>query len=305
MEFSVRVRAPAKINLHLEVLRKRQDGFHDLSSLFQTMDLHDDIVISSLKIQDTTEIFGDFDCPPDKTTIWKAVSLFRRATGMEQGISISVTKRIPAGAGLGGGSSDAAAVLLALDAIFGHPLDHASLSLLASAIGSDVPFFLSGGAALVSGRGEYIEPIHPRDDFGIVLIYPGFPVSTAWAYSLWDRMLGLTRSEPTLSSIDLVRIYDKDPILWSFSNSFLRVVQMEHPPIANLIQLLRESGARFASMSGSGSSLFGIFPSRDAASSGADTVREAILSMATDLSSSRMLVTACSPLVSTSELAYH
>ncbi|MDP2815430.1 MAG: 4-(cytidine 5'-diphospho)-2-C-methyl-D-erythritol kinase, partial [Rectinemataceae bacterium] len=205
------MRASAKINLHLEVFHKRPDGFHDLSSLFQAVDLYDDIYVRSLKEQETIEIFGDFDCPPENTTIWKAVSLFRKASGIRQGISICVEKRIPAGAGLGGGSSDAASVLRALNEANGRCLAPEVLSSLAASVGSDVPFFLSGGSALASGRGERLAETPSRTDFSVVVVFPGFPVSTAWAYSKLDEHSAHADPAHALEPSELTRIYSQPP----------------------------------------------------------------------------------------------
>ncbi len=306
MEFSVRVRAPAKINLHLEVFGKRSDGFHDLSSLFQAVDLYDDISVRSLKEQDTIEISGDFDCPPEKTTVCKAVELFRRATGTRQGVSVQVIKRIPAEAGLGGGSSDAASVLMALNATIVPGLSPEILAKIASDIGSDVPFFLGGGAAIVGGRGELLTPIVPRTDFVAVLVFPGFGVGTAWAYGQLDKKAGQSNPAIALTHETIDANYRRAPSFWDFSNSFQAIVDECHPAIGRICGELRKSGAAFAAMSGSGSSVFGIFMTMRAAREAASSLSDRIADLTgTGADPARILVAVCCPLASPPDLAYH
>ena len=259
MAASVRVAAPAKVNLHLRVYGRRGDGFHGLLSLFQAVSLCDDIVVRSLKATDSIRIEGDFDCPPEDTTVYKAALAFRRLTGKAGGIAIEVAKAVPAGAGLGGGSSDAAAVLRALSALFDAELGTEALARLGSEIGSDVPFFFSGGCALVSGRGEKVEAVASRGDLAMVIHFPGFPVSSADAYRLLDRMRPVDTLEADLSPDELRRAYFHEPAEWPFINSFAPWIEAEHPAIALARKRLLDQGASFAAMTGSGSCVFGIF----------------------------------------------
>ena len=255
----VRVQAAAKLNLHLRVYSRRKDGYHGLLSLFQAVSLADSLVIRSLKESDTIEIDGDFDCAARQTTIYKAVLAYRESSRIAQGLSISVEKRIPAGAGLGGGSSDAAATLVGLEALLNGGLSPSKLSELGASIGSDVPFFLSAEAAIVSGRGERVEAIEPRLDYSFAVVFPGFPVSTAWAYALLDRMRPDDSSEPDPSPQKLVEAYGNDIRSWPFANSFEPLVGAERPQILRVKEALLSLGASFAAMSGSGSSIFGVF----------------------------------------------
>ncbi len=259
MAESVRARAAAKVNLHLRVYGRRNDGYHAILSLFQAVSLADSIVIRSLKESDTIEITGDFDCPPEATTVYKAAMAYREASGIGTGLSIVVDKRIPAGAGLGGGSSDAAAVLGGLEALLSGGLGREKLSELGAAIGSDVPFFLGANAALVSGRGELVRPIAARSDFSLLLVYPGFAVGTAGAYSLLDRSRPDDSAEPDPSPERLLEAYRGDIGAWPFHNSFEPFIGASKPRILEAKALLLESGAAFAAMSGSGSSVFGAF----------------------------------------------
>jgi 4-diphosphocytidyl-2-C-methyl-D-erythritol kinase len=243
MAESVRVRAAAKINLHLRVYGRRKDGFHGILSLFQAVSLADSIVIRSLKESDTIEIDGDFDCPVEATTVYKAVVAYRQASGIKTGLSLKVDKRIPAGAGLGGGSSDAAATLLGLQALLGGGLVPGVLAALGATLGSDVPFFLSSTAAIVSGRGEDVRPIEARDDFSIVIAFPGFSVSTAGAYALLDRKRPDDTHEPDPGSEELVVAYRDDIMRWPFANSFEPVISATRSeiPKAKAIFLDRKS----------------------------------------------------------------
>jgi 4-diphosphocytidyl-2-C-methyl-D-erythritol kinase len=266
MAESVRVQAAAKVNLHLRVYDRREDGFHGILSLFQAVSLADSIVIRSLKESDTVVIDGKFDCPFRETTVFKAVTVYRAATGNNIGLNIAVDKRIPAGAGLGGGSSDAAAVLSGLEELLGGGLDAPTLARLGAAIGSDVPFFLNSAAAIVSGRGEIVEPIGARDDFSLVIAFPGFPVPTGWAYGLLDRERPDSTREADPGPEELVRAYGGAIRAWPFANSFEAVVGASRPEIPAARRLMLANGASFSAMSGSGSAVYGLFEGGDGGS---------------------------------------
>jgi 4-diphosphocytidyl-2-C-methyl-D-erythritol kinase len=259
MARSVRVEAAAKVNLHLRVYGRREDGYHGILSLFQAVSLSDSLVIRSLKESDTIKIEGDFDCPVESTTVYRAAEAYRARTGDRTGLNISVTKRIPAGAGLGGGSSDAAATLAGLEAVLGAGVDSRAMAELGAAIGSDVPFFLGPGAAVVSGRGEIVEPIEARVDLSLVLAFPGFPVSTCEAYALLDDRRPDDSGEGDPGPVDIEVAYRGRPGEWPFANSFEPVIGAEHPRILDAKAAFLDAGAAFASMSGSGSSAFGVF----------------------------------------------
>jgi 4-diphosphocytidyl-2-C-methyl-D-erythritol kinase len=259
MAESVRVGAAAKVNLHLRVYPRREDGFHGILSLFQAISLADSIAIRSLKESDTIEIDGDFDCPAQSTTVYKAAKAYMEAAGRGGGLSISVDKRVPAGAGLGGGSSDAAAVLLGLEALFGLLPDKGRLREIGASIGSDVPFFMGPAAALVSGRGEFVEPIVAREDFSLLLVFPGFPVNTAKAYALLDLERPDDSAEEDPGPVELLSAYHGEISLWPFANSFEAVIGRSWPAILRVKSILVDAGAAFAAMSGSGSTVFGVF----------------------------------------------
>jgi 4-diphosphocytidyl-2-C-methyl-D-erythritol kinase len=259
MAASVRVQAAAKVNLHLRVYHRREDGFHDILSLFQAVSLSDSIVIRSLKEPNTLRIDGAFDCPAESTTVYKAAIAYREASGNRDGLEISVRKRIPAGAGLGGGSSDAAAILLGLEALLGGGLGGTELERLGAAIGSDVPFFLTSAAAIVSGRGEEVRAIEAREDFSLVIAFPRFPVSTAWAYGLLDRERPDPGREPDPRAEELEAAYRGEIADWPFANSFEAVIGAVKPEIPAARKVMEAAGASFSAMSGSGSAVFGVF----------------------------------------------
>jgi 4-diphosphocytidyl-2-C-methyl-D-erythritol kinase len=271
------VQAPAKINIHLEVKNTRSDGFHSLRSVFLALSFGDTLHFEPLSPSESLEIRMRPVIPIEKNITFKAVSLFRRHTGFNQGLRIRVDKRIPLGGGLGGGSSDAAAALLALntlatDASF-PPLDSASLAALAASLGSDVPFFLNNtGAALVTGRGEIIQPLAIRAGLWIVLVNPGFHSDTGEAFRLLDQFREAFRASEGeffehLSS-DFSAILDGPPRAWPFTNDFLPVFFQDSglkAAYSAILNRLKDEGAEFAGLSGAGSSCFGVFSDRKSA----------------------------------------
>ncbi|MDR2110326.1 MAG: 4-(cytidine 5'-diphospho)-2-C-methyl-D-erythritol kinase, partial [Spirochaetaceae bacterium] len=187
------VEAPCKINVHLRVKDRRSDGFHDLESVFLALSWGDTLRVELVDGEPGDEIRLDAKIPlgeplpPGRNIIRRAAALFRDRTGFKGALRFTLEKRVPLGAGLGGGSSDGASALLALNALTGAGLSGEVLRGMAERLGSDVPFFLSGGAALVTGRGERIRNIEPPRDIRVVLVNPGFSSGTAEAFRLLDR----------------------------------------------------------------------------------------------------------------------
>jgi 4-diphosphocytidyl-2-C-methyl-D-erythritol kinase len=255
------VRAHAKVNLDLRVLGVRTDGYHELRTVFQTIELHDTLVC--------TEKPGPFTLkcrtpgvPLDATNlVWKAAAALWTALGRAGEIRdalVQIEKKIPVEAGLGGGSADAAAALVALGRLWGG----APITLLrevGATIGADVPFFLSGGTALGLGRGEEIYPLVDLPPHYVVIVRPPFGVSTAEAYGWYDE----DRSEGVREN----REFQQLPVPWpsraaQMINDLEPPVIRRHQEIAGLKVQLREAGASAAAMSGSGSAVFGLFRSR-------------------------------------------
>ncbi len=259
MFLRARVKAPAKLNLHLEIGGMRLDGFHELVSLFQAISLSDELEFSRIE-GDGIFLEGDFPFPAEENIILKACRLFFETQGFRSGLRIVVEKRIPMGGGLGGGSSDAAATLRALDALFERALSIDALADLGARLGSDVPFFLRAPCAIVAGRGELVEPIAAREDLSFVLVDPLFGVSTKEAYLLLDReRQGEASAAYRFNGGALKDAYYGRIGDWGFFNSFYPHIMGRHPELEEIRRELLESGAGSALMSGSGSTMFGIF----------------------------------------------
>ncbi len=259
---ALRVRAFAKINLGLEVLGKREDGYHELRTLFQTIDLHDDVVVRprprGLSVRcDHPDVPGD-----ERNLALRAALELQRHAGIDKGAEIAITKRIPVGGGLGGGSSDAAATLMALDRLWGVGLGPAGLQPLARRLGADVPFFLVGGTALGLARGDEVYPLRRQVRCHVVVIDLRRPVSTPAVFARVDQSL-----TPRENSHTIYRFVSSDlEGLRAFSilaNDLERAALEEAPdladPVGRIRGILNREGAALASLSGSGSSFFGLF----------------------------------------------
>ena len=253
--------APAKLNLGLKILRRRPDGYHDIVSVLQTVDLCDRLVFTPAAPGETLVRADHPDVPAGpENLVYRAVELLRRATGARHGVRVDLVKRIPTGAGLGGGSSNAAAALRALDRLWGTCLGPERLAALAAELGSDVPFFLTGGTAVVSGRGERIRPVDWDGDFWYVLVYPGFPVATAWAYQ--NVRIGLTDAAAYGTFLDFAEKSGRicaGRLFACLENDFLPLVEAVSGDVARILAVLAARGAVACSVSGSGSTLFGVF----------------------------------------------
>ena len=271
---TVRMSAPCKINLHLRVLERRQDGYHDIESVFQLISLSDELSVSIDGDEGSCFVHSPRMALPEVNTLTCAVDQFRSLTGIRTGIRIDIDKNVPSGAGLGGGSSDAATVLRALDRLFGTELSLSALSSMAEKIGSDVPFFLIGGAAIVEGRGEIITPIPSRTDLFGVLLWPDVHCATAAAYGLVDRYHAEGRERSTVwPPVGVLEEMYASPVAgWTFSNSFTSPVETVYPVIRESRIALRDCGAVYVQMSGSGSSVFGLFTDEKRAETARDTL---------------------------------
>ena len=261
------VRALAKINLDLRVLARRPDGYHELRTIFQTISLSDTLEIEYTPARKCTiEVNDPLQIPDNLVT--KAAALVMDAMRATGRVEMRLTKRIPMGAGLGGGSSDAAAVLLALPVLAGRPLDLRKLSELGQQLGSDVQFFLLGGTAVGIGRGTELFPLESAPARAGVLVAPGLHVNTAQAYR--DLSPRLT----TESQQNKIVSFQSHTLGWSgeapFENDFESVVFEQHKSLARWKKRLKRAGASLALMTGSGSALFGLFESGSEASRAID-----------------------------------
>jgi 4-diphosphocytidyl-2-C-methyl-D-erythritol kinase len=249
------VHAYAKINIGLRILGKRTDGYHSLETVFHQIDNADAIEIIVLP-EDEIRIHSDNnDAPADTSNLcWRAARMLKDITGMRAGVELSLQKRIPIGAGLGGGSADAAAVLLSLRSLWKLDLSDSELAALGSQLGSDVPFFIRGGTAFASGRGEILQPVTLNIPYWIVVATPPIAVSTAWAY----KNISLNRSVLSghLKSLVHTSLANPEILRRDLVNDFEPLVFSEYPVVAALKAVMLERGTAFALMSGSGSSVF-------------------------------------------------
>jgi 4-diphosphocytidyl-2-C-methyl-D-erythritol kinase len=255
------IQAPAKINLFLHVLDRRSDGYHELKTLMCCVGLHDTL---SLKMggDQCTITCAHTDIPCDETNLaLKAALVFNEALKAEteiepSNLTIHLTKRIPAGAGLGGGSSDAAAVLNRLNRHYAYPINRRRLMAMALNIGADVPFFIDGRPAIATGVGQVLSPYTGLSPWGVVIVYPGFEISTAQVFK--NLNLGLTNHKKQLNySLFKQGKFDAALLL---SNDLETVAAHQFPVIGDIKKELLNQGAMGSLMTGSGSAVFGLFP---------------------------------------------
>lgn len=258
--------AYAKLNLTLEILGKREDGYHDLRSIMQQITLCDDIEIDVETGKDWKLESSDEQLPQDSTNLaWKAAGVFYKALGKDpQGISIRIQKRIPSQAGLGGGSADAAAVLKALNHHENDPFSLDELAVLGAKIGSDVPFCVLGGTAMVTGRGETVTQLSPMADCFYCIAMPDFAMSTADVYAAFDKD-GSSRAPDSEAMAKALEEGELMRIAGYVDNAFEPIVAGEHPGIYEMKAIMLDSGALGTAMTGSGSAVFGIFDAFDMA----------------------------------------
>lgn len=267
--------APAKINLGLKVLARRPDGYHDILSLMQTVDLADRVTIEPIEDSGRTVVVCDADDVPEgpENLAYKAVEAVRAETGIDTGVRVVLEKQIPAGGGLGGGSSDAAAVLRGLPRVWSVALRRERMQEVAANLGSDVPFLLAGGTAIARGRGELLEEAVWPARYHFVLVDPGFRVSTAWAFS--QIRIGLTAISEyakLLNSRVEAGADWPDRLLDHLENDFLPLVTAEYPQADDILSVLRASGAVCGSLSGTGATLYGVFRTSTASAAAAAAI---------------------------------
>ncbi|OGV64406.1 MAG: 4-(cytidine 5'-diphospho)-2-C-methyl-D-erythritol kinase [Lentisphaerae bacterium RIFOXYB12_FULL_65_16] len=258
--------SPAKINLYLDVIGRRADGYHEIDTVFLPLDALADTV--SLETRPTPGIEVHCDAPgvpnDDRNLCWRAASAFAAAAGCEPRWRISIAKRIPVAAGLGGGSSNAATLLLLLHRAVSNSLDTASLMDLAAGLGADVPFFLNPCPSRAAGIGERLRPVPCRVALPIVLLNAGFPVSAAWTYRETDRT-----TRPAAPGADIVLNGldrgDSAAIARGTYNALEFAVCRKFPLVEMMLEFLRANGCQAARVSGSGPTVFGIFPGVDSA----------------------------------------
>jgi 4-diphosphocytidyl-2-C-methyl-D-erythritol kinase len=266
----IRVPAFAKINLRLDILGKRADRYHELRTIFQTISLHDELRFRSSNSSGITlNILGNDALSREgvrENLVYRAVARLRRELNIRSGVQIDLHKSIPAGAGLGGGSSDAAAALLGYLRFARKRLHQARLLQIASSLGADVPFFLFGGRALGVNRGDEIYPLADIRPLTILVVAPrALRVATPDAFR-WLKAPKLLSTSGLTKTGGTPKLWEFCALCWStqgsgLSNDFERPVFRRHPRLAIIKRALLRAGAAEASLAGSGSAVFGVFPS--------------------------------------------
>ena len=262
---SIKIPSFAKINRSLKILGKRPDGFHELVTVFQTVSIADELTFVLRDDLDLAISCDNPDVPIDHSNlVWRAADRLREVSGVNLGASINLVKRIPAKAGLGGGSSNAATTLLALNELWGTNLSFSALSTMAATLGADVPFFLTGGTCLGEGIGNKISPLPDGPVEYLIVITPPVGVSTAAAYNSLNAPSLTTKGSTSILARSFgASIYAK-PGVWPMENDFEAVIFEIEPEIKRVKLALLEAGARGALLAGSGSSVFGIFSDEEA-----------------------------------------
>jgi len=253
--------SPAKINLFLHIVGKRADGYHDLVTLMCCVGLYDTVCLE-FEAPEISVACAHPLVPQDQTNLaCRAAKIFFNQIDRKGGVGITIEKRIPVGAGLGGGSSNAATVLSGLNRFYGHPLSRETLIRLGGGIGADVPFFIDRKPAVATGVGEILKPYNGLEPYTVLLVFPGFSLSTAEMFRNFN--LGLTKvaEETNIFSFKTTGF----DIQRHLCNDFEKIAEEKHPEIAAIKNVLLEHGAKGALMSGSGSAVFGLFRDREEA----------------------------------------
>ena len=261
---SIRLRAYAKVNYALEVRGLREDGYHEIATILQSISLADEVEIQPsdggfrLLVEPDDASTG----PPEKNTVYKAWNLARELTGEELPVRVRLRKKIPSGAGLGGASADAAAVLTGLNELFGLGLSAGDLSRIGVLVGADVPFCISGGTALGEGVGEALSPLPGPPAHRIALLKPSRSAATADVYRLYDELAvpsGHTGRcvKPVAAALEA---HDLKALARSLDNALAAVTRGLVPEVASYEKEFFEAGALGAAMTGSGTAVYGIFP---------------------------------------------
>jgi 4-diphosphocytidyl-2-C-methyl-D-erythritol kinase len=263
--------APAKVNLFLRVFDRRLDGYHELETLFQAIDLADEVRVERGGGSVELEVRGADLGPVEDNLAHRAAARLLGETRISEGVRITLTKRIPAGAGLGGGSSDAAAALRCVALLFEISSEDTLMRRIAAELGSDVPFFLCGSPlAAGRGRGEVLEPFEHLPEAHLVLVMPPVHVSTAWAYHALDDARRKHRESGGRRLRGQPRSWED--VAGDAHNDFQDVVAEQHPEVARSLAALEGAGAGLAVMSGSGAASIGLFPDRAATERAAETL---------------------------------
>ena len=263
----VSLKAYAKVNIGLRIDGRRNDGYHTLKTLFQTISIHDNLI---LELQDEQGIgfsTTGLKVPTGEDNICvKAARKVLERENLKSGINIRLEKNISVGSGLGGGSSDAAAVIRGLNKLLKLDLDNSEMEAVALELGADIPFFIRGGCQYAEGIGDLLSPGEIEDNFIVLLVIPDISIATSWAYKNLDY-LSLTSDTQDVNLARFPRNGETNKRRY-FRNDFENLVFSEYPEIGEIKRQISESGAVYASLSGSGSGVFGLYDSMDEAENG-------------------------------------
>jgi len=252
-------KAFAKINWALSVLNKRNDGYHDIISLMHAIDLYDTLIFEP---SSGIEIQTELPIKRVNNLIYKAIIALQQYTGIKKGIKVTLHKQIPIGAGLGGGSSDAATTLKALNELWGLNLGVNTLQEIGASIGSDVPFFFNLPLCIVEGRGDIIKPLKIEKSYTLVIVKPKFSISTKWAYEFLNLETELTTEYKKINNNIwqlYILLYEGAYSNFHSWNDLEKSVSRKYPEIEKIKKKLLEAGALMSLLSGSGSTVFGVF----------------------------------------------
>ena len=278
---NISVLSPAKINLHLKVFEKNADGYHRVETSMIKVGLYDDIELNISEGEGVTiQVDEPFAFLSDASNLaYRAAKLFLQTTGIQKSVDIHIQKKIPLGAGLGGGSSNAGVVLQALNKALGYPMSEVELMKLGKQLGADVPFFAQGSDfGLMKGRGDELVETIKFPALPLVIIYPNIHASTAKVYQSLGRALTWDGPNGISGSCNRhIRGWKDADFLLELGNDLQEVTQAMHPEIRKLCARLKEHGAMFSQMSGSGASVFGLFETMDAAKKAASFFEESNL----------------------------
>lgn len=257
-------RAFAKINVSLDITGRRENGYHDIKTIMQSVSLYDDITVENGKNGINISSSCPYLATDKRNTAYKAAELFFEKSGISDGADIYIDKRIPMGAGLGGGSADAATVLNVLNGMYGFPLSNDEILQTALLCGADVPFCVQGGTCLAEGLGEELTNLPPFPDCFIVIAKPDMSINTKAAYKAYDK-LAVTEHPLTDEIISCIRNSDLHGISVRVFNVLEEAAKEKYKELGRFKGIMLESGALGSAMTGSGSAVFGIFDNRSRA----------------------------------------
>lgn len=268
----ITVEGYAKINLTLDILGKRPDGYHEVSMVMQSVSLHDTVKLTKIpKGIELTLNVPELEAD-ERNLAWRAAALLLRERQVEGGVRIELVKRIPVAAGLAGGSADAAAVLRGVNELYGLGLTLPELCSYGAKLGSDIPFCIMGGTMLATGRGEVLKDLESVPESWVVLAKPKISVSTAWAYQNYDEQ-GAEAHPDNTAICEKIKAQDRKGIASLLCNVLESVTIKQYPVIAQYKGWMLEKGALASMMSGSGPTVFGLFADEKAASEAAAYLR--------------------------------